>query len=1017
MKNSPLLSVVIPVYNTEEYFDRCIKSLESQTYKNMELIVVDDCSPGNIKDLIKVYKKLKIKFVSHKENMGLFQARVSGSEQATGDYICFVDSDDHVSQDFYRTMIQKAEEKKLDIVAGTTIFEKPDGTCFVRNHHEMCFGSIDLHGDEVGSAFFSQKMTSYVWHTIWNKIYKKSLWDSCLPSFKKMKDPVIMTEDVAFSSLLFFNANGFGYIPNEGYHYCENSNSSTNSEDITFKKFSRNLQDMTTVFDFVETYLKGKNADPETTSNFKESRKYYSRMWRSLQESRFVTGPSAKKSKELIDKFLPGYKELRKVNENYLETTHTFYDSTIENIKKIISDPEIEVVSFDMFDTLVLRPLYAPSDIFILMEERYKELVPDATASFSTMRTKCEEELRSRWWRLHPKSEDFGITDIYKNMQELYNIPPKIVDKMCELEKNLEIELCHTRETAKDLYNLAHHLKKKIVIISDMYLDRPTIEKILKKNGYDKHKEIFLSCEEELTKYSGKLFEAAIKDLDVESDKIVHIGDNWNNDFLKSKEYGMVSVFLPKPIESFDGKIQNVKTNNCGKMGELTCDVFISEDGLRKSFGYRTMIAMIANRHFDNPYISFNGASDLDASPSFTGYYPVGMHLMGICKKLYEMSKEKKSKRIAFLARDGYLPMAAMRVISKYIQLPEIEYVRCSRQALMPWMIGVPSDLFDLPIEPLNHTPSSLMEMLSFCCDKTPSKNKGSKARGINWDVRFESRADFLQFIKFFIENYYSEKELEASKSTTFEYYNKMLPENTLVFDMGYSGRIPAALNSMLKRKLDFLYVYKDETCNELEERMGIEINVMYPASPNISGFFREYILSDTSGQCTGFSKKEGVVEPILETRKTSFIEDLILEILQSSAVQFVEDFMESFKDNTTQMNFDPMQVSLPFEGYLKRGSDFDRRLFGASYFDDFVYGGTEKINVYDLWGQLVTNRTTTREAMARPANVRDELSSVLLEFFMNENNIDALAYRYSTSPKIKSMLTKMMSNMFDDGE
>ena len=1015
MKNSPLLSVVIPVYNTEEYFDRCIKSLESQTYKNMEIIVVDDCSPGNIKDMTKDYKKSKIKFISHKENMGLFQARVTGSEAAKGDYICFVDSDDHVSQDFYRTMIHKAEEKKLDIVAGTTVFEKSDGNCYIRNHHELCFGTSDLNDENVRNAFFSQKMSNYVWHTVWNKIYRKSLWDACLPSFKKMKERVIMTEDIAFSSLLFYNATGFGYVPNEGYHYCENATSSTNSENITFKKYSKNIEDMTAVFDFVETYLKSKKANSEIVENFKESRKYYSRMWRSLQESRFITGASSRKSKELIDNFLPSYKEVRKANENYLETTQTFYDATIENIKKIISDPEIEVVSFDMFDTLVLRPIYSPNDVFILMEEKFKKLIPNATASFTTMRVKCEEELRSKWWKLHPKSEDFKIDDIYKNMQELYGLPAKITDELCKLEKEIEIELCYTRETAKDLYNLAHHLKKDIIIISDMYLDKATVEKILKKNGYDNHKELFLSSEEEVTKYSGKLFESVIEYLDIEPDKIVHIGDNWNNDFMKSKDYGMVSVFLPKPLDSFDGKIQNVKTNNCGKMGELTCDIFISEEGLRKSFGYRTMIAMIANRYFDNPYISFNGASDLNASPSFTGYYMVGMHLLGICKKLCEMVKEKKSKRIAFLSRDGYLPMAAMKIISKHIPLPEMEYVYCSRQAVMPWMIGVPSDLFDLPIEPLNHTPTSLMEMLIFCTDKTSKKSRGSNGQKIDWDVRFESRVEYLQFIKFFIDNYYSEKQLRASKETVEKYYSKMLPEGTLIFDMGYSGRIPATLTSMLKRKLDFLYIYKDESCKEVEERAGIEIDSVYPASPNISGFFREYLLSDNTGQCTGFSENGGAIKPIFETRETSFTEDLILKSLQSSAIQLVDDFMESFKNNTMHMNFDPMQVSLPFEGYLKCGTEFDRRLFSVSYFDDFVYGGSEKINVYDLWGQLISRRTPARGVVVRPSSVREELSSVMLEFFMNESNIDALAYRYSTSPKIKSLLSKMMSNMFDD--
>ena len=92
----------MPVYNTEQYFKRCIESVLQQSYKNLEIIIVDDCSEGNIKELAQYYIDMdkRVSIVSHEVNKGLFQARLTGAEKARGQYIAFIDSDDYVSYVF-----------------------------------------------------------------------------------------------------------------------------------------------------------------------------------------------------------------------------------------------------------------------------------------------------------------------------------------------------------------------------------------------------------------------------------------------------------------------------------------------------------------------------------------------------------------------------------------------------------------------------------------------------------------------------------------------------------------------------------------------------------------------------------------------------------------------------------------------------------------------------------------------------------------------------------------------------
>lgn len=97
--STPLVSVVIPIYNVEKYLSACLKSITEQSYKNLEIICVNDASPDKSAKMVKEYAESYplIRLVFYKKNRGLFIARLAGADVATGDYICFLDSDDTVT--------------------------------------------------------------------------------------------------------------------------------------------------------------------------------------------------------------------------------------------------------------------------------------------------------------------------------------------------------------------------------------------------------------------------------------------------------------------------------------------------------------------------------------------------------------------------------------------------------------------------------------------------------------------------------------------------------------------------------------------------------------------------------------------------------------------------------------------------------------------------------------------------------------------------------------------------------
>ena len=114
-----LITIVIPIYKVENYLDKCVKSVINQTYKNLEIILVDDGSPDNCPKKCDEYEKKDTRIkVIHKENGGLSDARNAGIDIAKGKYITFIDSDDYIDSDYVETYYNKIKNCNYDVVVG-----------------------------------------------------------------------------------------------------------------------------------------------------------------------------------------------------------------------------------------------------------------------------------------------------------------------------------------------------------------------------------------------------------------------------------------------------------------------------------------------------------------------------------------------------------------------------------------------------------------------------------------------------------------------------------------------------------------------------------------------------------------------------------------------------------------------------------------------------------------------------------------------------------------------------------
>ncbi|NLL62094.1 MAG: glycosyltransferase [Candidatus Atribacteria bacterium] len=183
-KKQPLISVIVPVYNAEKYLPKCIESIQNQTYRNLEIILVNDGSTDNSLVICYQYsEKDKRVTVITQENRGVSSARNRGLDIATGDYIGFVDSDDYIAPDMYQQLLIACLENDADISeCGYYTVDESDK---VISSSSLKNGIIDGKYESSKAYVLRENTTPLVW----NKLYKKKIFNSIrFQSYKRGQD-------------------------------------------------------------------------------------------------------------------------------------------------------------------------------------------------------------------------------------------------------------------------------------------------------------------------------------------------------------------------------------------------------------------------------------------------------------------------------------------------------------------------------------------------------------------------------------------------------------------------------------------------------------------------------------------------------------------------------------------------------------------------------------------------------------------------------------------------------------
>ena len=214
-----LLSIVIPVYNCENYIDRCINSILNQEYKNMEIIIVDDGSLDKSFEKCQKYAEIDSRIILiKKQNTGVSDTRNIGIEKSSGEYITFVDADDWIDRNYYIDLVSNLEKYNAEIAIGNYYLEYENNNSNEEETKEPILK--ELNQKEFLEGLF--EIDGYRGF-LWNKVYRKEIFNY------RLNTKINMCEDLLANVYISNNIRKAVYSSKKMYHYFQRSGSSMNS--------------------------------------------------------------------------------------------------------------------------------------------------------------------------------------------------------------------------------------------------------------------------------------------------------------------------------------------------------------------------------------------------------------------------------------------------------------------------------------------------------------------------------------------------------------------------------------------------------------------------------------------------------------------------------------------------------------------------------------------------------------------------------------------------------------------
>lgn len=547
----------------------------------------------------------------------------------------------------------------------------------------------------------------------------------------------------------------------------------------------------------------------------------------------------------------------------------------INTVKKYIKQDSVDIVSFDIFDTLVFRPVVNPTDVFYLIHEKLKN---EHDIDFLKYRLNAESELGNYL---------ANLDEIYEFIQNKYQLSTETISLMKNEEISCEKRLCTKRDDLFELYEFAIKHNKKVVAISDMYLSSKVLKEILYKNGYDKISKVYVSNECKCRKDTTKLYEY-VKQSENNA-RIIHIGDNFESDYKKAIESNIQAIYYPsiKDIILRENSIFNTVWFTPELSPDPMCRILL---GYTLTNNFKNISKV---NSYSSIYSNFNDFVKLSIAPVI--FY--------ISTKIGNNKEiQNKYKNIYYASRDGFLPSIGYSIYSKYKKCIPHKYFYAGRRAYFSTQNESFIDYIN-KYERTDDSPFTLSNLLKvFINDSKLVNNLKNKLTKEELNQNFKTdKQEVLETLSRFeseLDTYLNKHKNESSK-----YYKDLFKndKNIIVFDCGYSGSISTAIGKIINKKVDKIYLWEFDANKELDKKNKTKTYLLMnePALFFTQNLVYEEIFSPLDGGCLGFKNGAPIIEDLFANSemKSKY------NILQTEVQNFMEGICQKFQPYLNYIN------------------------------------------------------------------------------------------------------------------
>lgn len=538
----------------------------------------------------------------------------------------------------------------------------------------------------------------------------------------------------------------------------------------------------------------------------------------------------------------------------------------IEEIKKA------DVVSFDIFDTLVKRDVEDPEDIHILAGLKFAEKTGREIKGYNQRRVQAEDTAKNCAGK-----NEITLQGIFHQVKDISEKDKKL---LFQLEQELEYEICHQNPKMKKIYDIVQSMGKHIVITSDMYLPEELIHRILEKCEYKGYEKIYLSSSYGVTKSSGKLFKYLKEDYKDLSYKIVHIGDNVKSDFYRAKEAGIKAVLVGRERKNLS---------------------FYKKSEMR-TWEEKCFYTFLNNHKTLSENLDKN-EKGRDVFARAVGYEILGPILWGYIQWLQKQLKADGIEKIFFLSREGALLQTAYQILfpdSKVVQ----SYLYVSRQALQVPILSECHDYNEMiqVMKPMmrSHTLDNIGRECAFDnCYWEECRKLNLDTQSSVFDIPPEKQKSYYDLVHRLGKNNFGEqKEFVQTylKQEGFE-------GKAAIADIGWQGSMQKTL-SLYCEAVEIIGYYigvRNIRADEYYEGLTRKGYLFEPGKHEewdlkmrFATEIMETLFLNSDGSVTGYRKKGSWIEPCLGKSEYEGNNSIFLSEVQAAALQFLKDWKHS---------------------------------------------------------------------------------------------------------------------------